>query len=232
MSRPSCTSPHGGGTCCGCRATCSAPHALGIRNLFVCVGDPVTIGDYPQGSNNVDVTATGLLALDRPRSSTAGRDRAGSSIGEPTSFFAGAAVAPAASDLERECRLLKRKVDAGARFLLSQPLYDVGAARAPARDVRARRRRAAPTCRCWPACCRSHSVRHAEFLHNEVPGIVIPARPRPARGRRRRRRRAGVAMAAELATELRAAGAAGVYVMPQFGRYDLAAELVEAARHG
>jgi len=98
--------------------------ALGIRNLFVCVGDPVTIGDYPQGSNNVDVTATGLLALVN-QDFNEGRDRAGSSIGEPTSFFTGAAVAPNASDLERECRLLMRKVDAGARFLLSQPVYDV-----------------------------------------------------------------------------------------------------------
>ena len=100
--------------------------ALGIRNLFVCVGDPVTIGDYPQGSNNVDVTATGLLALVN-QDFNEGRDRAGSSIGEPTSFFTGAAVAPNASDLERECRLLMRKVDAGAQFLLSQPVYERGA---------------------------------------------------------------------------------------------------------
>ena len=97
--------------------------ALGIRNLFVCVGDPVTIGDFPQGSNNVDVTATGLLALVN-HGFNLGRDRGGSSIGEPTSFFAGAAVAPNAQDLERECRLLKKKIDAGARFLLSQPVYD------------------------------------------------------------------------------------------------------------
>jgi len=69
--------------------------ALGIRNLFVCVGDPVTIGDFPQGSNNVDVTATGLLALVN-HGFNLGRDRGGSSIGEPTSFFAGAAVAPIA----------------------------------------------------------------------------------------------------------------------------------------
>ena len=56
-------------------------HALGIRNLFVCVGDPVTIGDYPHGSNDVDVTATGLLQLITEQFN-AGVDRAGSSIGE------------------------------------------------------------------------------------------------------------------------------------------------------
>ena len=206
-------------------------HALGIRNLFVCVGDPVTIGDYPQGSGAVDVTATGLLALIAGEFNR-GRDRAGSSIGEPTAFFPGAAVAPAASDLERECRLLKRKVDAGARFLLSQPLYGSGslARLNETYEMVAGEPLSVPL---LAGVLPLASLRHADFLHNEVPGIVIPASTRDrleASGDDAAR--AGVAMAAELATELRAAGAAGVYVMPQFGRYDLAAELVEAVRHG
>ncbi len=204
-------------------------HALGIRNLFVCVGDPVTIGDYPQGSGNVDVTATGLLALIADEFNR-GRDRAGSSIGEPTSFFAGAAVAPNASDLERECRLLKKKVDAGARFLLSQPLYETdGLARL--RETYERVAGAPLHVPVLAGVLPLVTVRHAEFLHNEVPGIAIPP---AARARLERAgddaAREGVVMAAELAAGLREAGAAGVYVMPQFGRYDLAAEVVEAAR--
>ena len=201
-------------------------HALGIRNLFVCVGDPVTIGDYPQGSNNVDVTATGLLALITEEFNS-GRDRSGASIGEPTSFFAGAAVSPAADDLDREVRLLHRKVISGAHFLLSQPVYT-----------------AEPIVALREAYAREHgdltvpllagvlplvSARHAEFLHNEVPGIVIPD------DARRRLRAAGdaawnegLAMAAELVGALRPL-AAGIYLMPQFGRYDLAAEVVEVA---
>jgi homocysteine S-methyltransferase len=204
-------------------------HALGIRNLFVCVGDPVTIGDYPQGSGNVDVTATGLLAL-IGNEFNRGRDRAGSSIGEPTAFFAGAAVAPSALDLERECRLLKRKVDAGARFLLSQPLYEAGGL---SRLLETYEQVAGAPLEVpvLAGILPLVTVRHAEFLHNEVPGIAIP----PAALLRLEdagdgAARAGVAMAAELAIELRQAGAAGVYVMPQFGRYDLAAEVVEAAR--
>ncbi|MDP9328040.1 MAG: bifunctional homocysteine S-methyltransferase/methylenetetrahydrofolate reductase, partial [Actinomycetota bacterium] len=75
------------------------------------------------------------------------------------------------------------------------------------------------------------SARHAAFLHNEVPGIVIPDAARARLSAAGDDATAvGVAMAAELVRDLRAAGAAGVYVMPQFGRYDLAAELVEAAR--
>ncbi len=70
-------------------------YALGIRNLFVCVGDPVSIGEYPQALNDVDVTATGLLSLITEEFNR-GRDRRGSSIGEATSFFVGAALSPEA----------------------------------------------------------------------------------------------------------------------------------------
>jgi methionine synthase / methylenetetrahydrofolate reductase (NADH) len=203
--------------------------ALGIRNLFVCVGDPVTIGDYPQGSNNVDVTATGLLALVN-QGFNEGRDRAGSSIGEPTSFFTGAAVAPGASDLERECRLLVRKMDAGARFLLSQPIYDVE----PLRLLRATFEHVSGRPLDVPilvGVLPIHSARHAEFLHNEVPGVLIPE---PVRDRLRAAGDdawdVGLGMATELIEELRADGVAGIYQMPQFGRFDRAAELVEAVR--
>jgi homocysteine S-methyltransferase len=204
-------------------------HALGIRNLFVCVGDPVTVGDYPQGSNNVDVTATGLLAL-VTEGFNAGRDRAGGSIGEPTSFFVGAAVAPGGPDLERECRLLARKVRAGARFLLSQPVYSA----TPLRRLRETYERVAGEPLAVPILAGVlplMSARHAAFLHNEVPGIEIPGdavqRLTAAAGDATR---TGISMALELVDELHAEGVGGFYVMPQFGRYDLASEVVEAAR--
>jgi methionine synthase / methylenetetrahydrofolate reductase (NADH) len=203
--------------------------ALGIRNLFVCVGDPVTIGDYPQGSNNVDVTATGLLALVN-QDFNEGRDRAGSSIGEPTSFFTGAAVAPNASDLGRECRLLMRKVNAGARFLLSQPVYDVD----PLRRLRQTYEDTAGRPLDVPILAGLlpiHSARHAAFLHNEVPGVVIPDHVRERlRVAGDDGGRAGLEMGVDLVTALHAEGVAGIYLMPQFGRFDRAAELVEAIR--
>jgi homocysteine S-methyltransferase len=204
-------------------------HALGIRNVFVCVGDPVTIGDYPQALNDVDVTATGLLALITGELN-AGRDRAGASIGRPTSFLVGAAVSPNAPDLEREARLLRTKVAAGAAFLLSQPVYDTG----PIERLRAAFEAQAGVPLSVPILAGvlpPLSSRHAEFLHNEVPGIVIPD------GLRDRLRAAGgdawpesLAAASSLIAALRDAGVAGLYVMPQFGRYDRAAEVVEAAR--
>ena len=204
-------------------------HALGIRTVFVCVGDPVTIGDYPQTLNDVDVTATGLLSLITDEFNE-GRDRKGSSIGEPTTFFAGAAVAPSAPDLEREARLLHKKVTSGAAFFLSQPLYSV----APLRRLRAAYERIAGEPLQVPVLAGVLPLvtsRHAEFLHNEVPGIVIPEEARTRlRDAGDDAWRAGLAMATELIGALKADGVAGVYVMPQFGRYDLAAEVVEAAR--
>ena len=204
-------------------------HALGIRNLFVCVGDPVSIGEYPTTMNDVDVTATGLLEL-ITSGFNEGRDRRGSTIGEPTSFFAGAAVAPAAVDLDREMRLLRRKIRAGAAFLLSQPVYDLDVVR----RMRATYEREAAGPLEVPLLAGVLplvSARHAEFLHNEVPGIVIPE---PIRERMRRAGDGAWAVGREIAVELvaglREGGVAGVYIMPQFGRYDLAAEVVERAR--
>jgi methionine synthase I (cobalamin-dependent)/5,10-methylenetetrahydrofolate reductase len=208
-------------------------HALGIRNLFVCVGDPVTVGDYPQSLNDVDLTATGVLRLITQRFNT-GVDRAGSPIGGPTAFVPGAAVAPSAPDLEREVRLLHRKVEAGARFLLSQPLY----AADPLRSLRETYERVAGEPLEVPILAGVLplvSARHAEFLHNEVPGIDIPGAARTrmhAAGEGEPAWREGLAMATDLIGALRAEGVAGIYVMPQFGRYDRAADVVEAARRG
>jgi methionine synthase / methylenetetrahydrofolate reductase(NADPH) len=204
-------------------------HALGIRNVFVCVGDPVSIGEYPQTLNDVDVTATGLLDL-ITSGFNEGRDRRGSTIGEPTSFFVGAAVAPSAADPAREARLLRRKVSSGAGFLLSQPVYDVRTVR----ELRSSYEREAGEPLSVPLIAGVLPLvngRHAEFLHNEVPGIAIPAE---VRDRMRRAGEdawaAGRAIAAETIAELRVDGVAGVYLMPQFGRYDLAAEVVEDVR--
>ncbi|MGH2629514.1 MAG: bifunctional homocysteine S-methyltransferase/methylenetetrahydrofolate reductase [Actinomycetota bacterium] len=204
-------------------------HALGIRNVFVCVGDPVSIGEYPQTLNDVDVTATGLLDL-ITSGFNEGRDRRGSTIGEPTSFFAGAAVAPSAIDPGREARLLWKKVRSGAAFLLTQPVYELR----PVRELRASYERESGEPLAVPLIAGVLplvSARHAEFLHNEVPGIAIPDEVRD------RMRRAGDdawpagrAIAAEVIAGLRDEGVAGIYVMPQFGRYDLAAEVVEGVR--
>jgi homocysteine S-methyltransferase len=204
-----------------------AVHALGIRNLFVCLGDPVAIGDFPGGTDHVDVAPTGLIRL-VTTSFNAGLDEQGSSIGEPTSFVVGCAVNPAAGDLEREVRLLRRKIEAGAAFALSQPVFD-GETLAVFRlafEVRFGELRLPILAGVLPLA----GARHATFLHNEVPGMRIPEPVRERLAAAGSRGEAeGLRMAQDLAVELREL-ASGVYLMPQFGRFDLAAEIVEAAK--
>lgn len=202
-----------------------AAHALGLRNLFVIMGDPVSIGDHPQATDNADVVPTGLLAL-VTKSFNRGVDQSGASIGEPTSFVVGAAVNLNAPDVERECRLLNRKITAGADFALSMPVYTPDALRVFRKGYEERYGPLALPI--LVGVLPLVTSRHAEFLHNELPGVSIPEEVRT------RMREAGdgasdvgLEVAVDLAGELRTE-AAGLYVMPPFGRIDLAAEIVES----
>lgn len=202
-----------------------AAHALGLRNLFVIMGDPVSIGDHPQATDNADVVPTGLLAL-VTKSFNRGVDQSGASIGEPTSFVVGAAVNLNAPDLERECRLLNRKIAAGADFALSMPVYTPDALRVFRKGYEERYGPLALPI--LVGVLPLVTSRHAEFLHNELPGVSIPEEVRT------RMREAGdgasdvgLEVAVDLVGELRTE-AAGLYVMPPFGRIDLAAEIVES----
>jgi homocysteine S-methyltransferase len=205
-----------------------AVHALGVRNVFVCLGDPVTVGDYPHGSDNVDVTPTGLIAL-ITGGFNRGSDRAGNPIGEATSFVVGCALSPARDDLEAEARLLERKARAGARFALSQPVWSPE----PLRRLRETYERVVGEELRLPILAGVLplvTARHADFIANEVPGAVVPEEVLERMRKAGERAEAeGLAIARETVAELRG-HAAGLYVMPQFGRFDLAAEVVEAAR--
>jgi methionine synthase / methylenetetrahydrofolate reductase (NADH) len=205
-----------------------AAYALGVRNVFAVMGDPTAIGDYPEATDNVDLVPSGLIALIKG-SFNLGQDRTGASIGEATSFVVGCAVNLNAHDLQREVRTLKRKIDAGADFALSQPIYD-RAKLDQFFDVYEKRWGEPLMLPLLIGVLPLRTVRHAEFLHNEVPGIEIPGairdRMRSAGGDSWKE---GLAIADELAVELRE-GAAGIYLIPPFGRYDVAAELIERIR--
>ncbi len=203
-----------------------AAHALGIRNVFVVLGDPTRIGDYPDATDNVDVVPTGLIAL-VTKSLNEGTDQLGSSIGEPTNFIVGCAVNLAAPDLDKECRLLHKKIDSGADFALSMPTYTSDALRVFRKAYE--ERHGTLGLPILVGVLPLITGRHAEFLHNELPGVSIPdeIRARMSRAGEDGERAEGLAIATELARELRAE-AAGIYLMPPFGRYDVAAEIVEA----
>ncbi|MCL4258417.1 MAG: methylenetetrahydrofolate reductase, partial [Anaerolineales bacterium] len=206
-----------------------AAHALGIRNVFVVMGDPTAIGDYPDAMDNYDLAPTGLIKLIK-RGFNSGVDHAGAEIGQPTSFFVGAALNLAPPDPEREIKLLKRKLANGADFFLTQPVYEPAKARAfLQRLAESGNVLQKPV---LVGVLPLFSVRHSTFLNNEVPGISIPesihARMEGA-GSKEQTAAEGIKIAAEIIEEIKTWGQ-GVYLMPPFSRYDLAAELIDKIR--
>jgi homocysteine S-methyltransferase len=201
-----------------------AAHALGIRNVFVVMGDPTSIGDYPEAMDDYDLVPSGLMKLIKQRFNQ-GIDHAGSDIGQPTTFFVGCALNLMPSDLDREFKVLRRKIANGADFALTQPVYQPEKAFEFLKMYEDRFGEL--TVPILVGILPLFGARHAAFLHNEVPGILIPE------GIRKRIEAAnedapqeGVQIAAEMILQSKE-WSQGVYIMPAFGRYDLAAEIIE-----
>jgi homocysteine S-methyltransferase len=205
----------------GIQADVLGAHAMDIRNILAMTGDPPRTGDYVNATAVFDVDAIGLIRI--LSGMNQGLDATGSSIGEPTSFCVGAALNPAAAEPAREMDRFLAKVEAGARWAQTQPVYDLevlerffGSTRSPIPVM--------------VGLLPLHSSRHAEFLHNEVPGITVPDGVR-ARMREAGERglRAGIETAQALLADVRR-GYAGAYLMPSFGRFEVVAEVLEALR--
>jgi homocysteine S-methyltransferase len=192
-------------------------HAEGVRNVLSVTGDPPHVGDYPGSRGVYEVDAIGVVhlvsALNR------GEDYVGKGLDAPTSFFVGVAVNPSAADLDLELERFRAKVDAGARFAMTQAIFDVELL-----DRFAERLGGWPIpvlVGVWPL--RSHAM--ALRLHNEVPGISVPSTVLEALDA------AGAdapAVGLELARELVAASrsrAAGIYVIPPFKQPTAALDL-------
>jgi homocysteine S-methyltransferase len=195
-------------------------HAVGVRNILALTGDPPSLGDYPDSTAVYDVDSIGLIRV--IDCLNAGTDSAGASIGRPASFTIACAVDPTRPDRAEEVRRLKAKLAAGANFVMTQPIYDL-AIWELFLDAFGEPIQVPVLLGILPL--QSH--KHAEFLHNEVPGITLSDE---ARERMRRAgpdgRREGVAMAQELLAAARPI-VQGVYLMPSFGRYEVAAEVLE-----
>jgi homocysteine S-methyltransferase len=152
-----------------------------------------------------------------------GADSAGASIGRQAKFTIACAVDPTKPDLEDEARRLRLKIEAGADFVMTQPIFDVDVW-TNFLNVYGSERLPVPV---MIGILPLQSSKHAEFLHNEVPGITLTDNARErmrlagANGRRE-----GTAMARDLLLQL-VPHAQGVYLMPSFGRYEVAAEVLE-----
>jgi homocysteine S-methyltransferase len=194
-------------------------HAEGVRNVLAITGDPPHVGDYPGSSGVYDVDAVGLVTL--LSHLNRGEDSTGKAIDAPTSFYVGVAVNPSADDLDRELERFHRKIEEGARFAMTQALFDLeyldrmlerlgGESPIPI------------LVGVWPLT----SYQLAARLHNEVPGIIVPDEVQE------RLAEAGAdarALGFELARELVEAArtrAAGIYVIPPFKEPAAALELL------
>jgi homocysteine S-methyltransferase len=203
-------------------------HALGVRNIIALTGDPPTLGDHPESTAVYDVDSIGLVKILSQFNN--GLDRTGKPFGSRSAFTIIVASDPTRPDLAREVDRFHRKIAAGAHLTMTQPIYD------PAvwgRFLELYEERHGP----FPipalvGILPLQSHRHASFLHNEVPGITIPE---PALARMERAaaegRKEGVKMAQELLLQLmEMPKVQGVYLMPSFGRYEVACEVLEAVR--
>ncbi len=203
-----------------------AAHALGIRNLLVMMGDPPSVGDYPEAGDQHDIVPSGLVKLIKG-SLNSGKDSAGISIGAGTSFHVGVAVNFYPQDLEREIRTFHKKIVSGADFAVSQPIFDVAPVRAFLQHYRDQFGEVPIPI--MGGVLPPASLRNAEFLHNELPSIILPDWTLDRMRKARDGRQEGVKIAREALLELREC-LQGVYVMPMFGRYDSAAEVIEGIK--
>jgi homocysteine S-methyltransferase len=193
-------------------------HALGIRHVLALTGDDVRASTSPRVTTVWDVDSVGLIGVIKRLND--GIDYGGSSIGRPTSFLVGCAVSPNHGAIDHELERFRRKIDAGADFAMSQPLFSV-------EQLERFLGRTGPL----PiphilGIVPLESYRQAELLHNEVPGFSIPM---DVRERMRRAGDRGADEGLQIADELiqQARGiVSGVYIITSYGRYDAAAALV------
>ena len=199
-----------------------ALHALGIRNILVLRGDPPQLGDYPSATAVSDVKPSGLIRLIKQFNE--GHDLAGNDLGQATTFLVGAALNMGARDLDRELRGLEQKLRAGVDFLCTMPIFE------PATLDRVLDRIGPLPVPLLVGILPLHGLRHAEFLHNEVPGMVIPSALRDAfRAAPRNGREVGLRFAEALVAAIRPR-VQGLYLIPSFGRYDRVLHLVQTLR--
>ncbi len=205
----------------GLQADLLGAWGLGLRNILAVTGDPPKLGDYPDATAVFDLDAIGLVGL--LSRLNRGEDAAGRPLGEATAFAIGVGCNPGALDLGLEVDRLWKKIDNGAQYVFTQPVFDQEYL---ARLLdRAGKLPVPVLAGVYPL----YSYKNAEFLHHEVPGMTIPAVVRE------RMRLAGSGPAAqetgvEIAREALAQVAGrvqGAYIMPPFDRWELAVRVLE-----
>lgn len=206
----------------GLQAELLGAHALGLRNILCITGDPTMIGDYPQATSVFDVDAVGLIRA--VASMNKGMDLMGNPIGEPTWFCIACAANPAAENLDKEIEKLERKVEAGVHIVFTQPVYEMKTLET------FMKRTAHLNVPIMLGLLPLRSYKHADFLHNEVPGIIIPEKIREEmRHAGEKAADVGIRITKEFLKEAKSL-VQGAYMMPPFQKYQIVDELLEVIR--
>jgi homocysteine S-methyltransferase len=198
-------------------------HALGLRNMLLITGDPPKMGPYPDATAVFDIDAIGLVNLVNRLNH--GMDPGGNAIGEPTAFTMGVGLNPGSLDLDHELNRFYWKVEAGAEYAITQPVFDADQLVSCLRELEQREIRIPIVAGIWPLV----SARNAEFLANEVPGIAVPEpvieRMRKAQERSKEHAlEEGITIAREMFQAVRAE-VQGLQVSAPFGRVGFALEV-------
>jgi homocysteine S-methyltransferase len=188
--------------------------------VLALTGDPPTLGGYPGTTGVYDTDSIGLIRL--LQNMNDGVDAVGAPIGSRADFRIGCAVDPTRDDLPLEAERLHAKLEAGAHFVMTQPIFDAKV------WLRFLDYFGGPIPRpLLIGILPLQSAKHADFLHNEVPGITLTEEAlRRMHAAGPDGRKEGVAMAQELLLDLMPISQ-GVYLMPSFGRYEVAAEVLD-----
>jgi methionine synthase I (cobalamin-dependent)/5,10-methylenetetrahydrofolate reductase len=198
-------------------------YAQEIRNILIITGDPPKLGDYPDATAVFDVDSIGLTNV--VNSMNKGIDIGGKRLSEPTGFYIGVGANPGAINIDYEISRFELKVEAGAEFAITQPVFDIKLLENFLKRI--------DHCRIpvlggiWPL----FSLRNAEFMHNEVPGAQVPKaildRMRDAQEiGAERARQEGVAIAQEILGIIKDM-VQGVQISPPLGKYELALEVLK-----
>ena len=209
----------------GMQADLLGAYALGLKNILVVTGDPPIMGDYPNATAVFDVDAIGLTKMIKQLNS--GLDLSGRSIGQPTGYVPMVGLNPTAVNQEKELKRLRLKVTAGAEAIITQPVFDAEQLLRFLERID-KDTRVPVLAGIWPL----QSLRNAEFLANEMPGVSVPDEvlARMAKAHREgNEREEGLAIAIDLMEKI-LPSVQGIQVAAPFGRIKSAVAVLDAAR--
>jgi len=195
--------------------------ALGVRNILAVTGDPPKLGNYPDATAVFDIDSIGLTNILNLLNH--GQDIAGNPIGEPAGFCIGVGADPGALNLDEELKRLYWKIEAGAEYVITQPVFDVNLLQKFMKRVS--EFHVPVLAGLWPI----QSLRNAEFMNNEVPGCNVPdatiERLRKC-ATREEARNEGILIARESFRELKGM-VQGIQIAAPFGRVRAAEMILE-----